>query len=228
MNRRKKPSITMLLAVFFGLTQAHGEVVRAEASTGGVPTDFCMQAQQWIVGTTLVARNEVFDDFEAFTKSKPAVSPLATTQYTWPQRLPNGGAMQVSCKMKTADHLHSVFGPEAAGLDIGCRGVNERLLEQVLADMTESDRAQLKVTPGVGLVFEDDLVTAQGPLWLEPYPMVRRQASRLIVQAKGMKNDWNDPRYAQAPPQFRGTRYCHLIAPAYLRALLLGKDVSAW
>ena len=228
MDVRRKQSMVVLLCAFFGLMQTHGETVQAEARDGEVPTDFCAQAQQWIVSTQLEARNEVFDNFEAFTKSKPVVSPLVTTQYTWPQRLPEGGAMQVSCKMKTADHLHSVFGPEAAGLDIGCRGVNERLLEQVLANMTESDRAQLKVTPGVSLIFEDDIVTAQGPLWLEPYPMVRRQAGTLIVQAKGMKNDWNDPRYAQAPPQFRGTRYCHLIAPAYLRALLLGKDVSAW
>ena len=223
-----KQWITILLCACFGLTEAQSDERRAEVGNNPVPMDFCMHAQQWVVGTSLVATNEVFDDFEAFTKSKPGVSPLMTTQYTWPERLPDGGAMQVSCKMKTADHLQSVYGREAAGEDIGCRGVNERLLQQTLNSMTEAERAQLAITPGVSLIFDDDIVTAQGPLWLEPYPMVRRQANKLIVQAKGMKNDWNDPRYAQAPPQFRGTRYCHLITPAYLRALLLGETVSAW
>lgn len=228
MNSRRKTSITVLLYAFFGLIQTHGAAAQEGVRSAEVPKDFCVQAQQWIVGSALVAHNEVFDDFEAFTKSKPGVSPLMTTQYTWPERLPDGSAMRVSCKMKTADHLQSVYGREAAGEDIGCRGVNERLLQQTLNSMTEAERAQLAITPGVSLIFDDDIVTAQGPLWLEPYPMVRRQANTLIVQAKGMKNDWNDPRYAQAPPQFRGTRYCHLITPAYLRALLLGETVSAW
>lgn len=223
-----KQWITILLCACFGLTEAQSDERRAEVGNNPVPMDFCMHAQQWVVGTSLVATNEVFDDLEAFTKSKPGVSPLMTTQYTWPERLPDGSAMRVSCKMKTADHLQSVYGREAAGEDIGCRGVNERLLQQTLNSMTEAEQAQLVVTPGVSLIFDDDIVTAQGPLWLEPYPMVRRQANTLIVQAKGMKNDWNDPRYAQAPPQFRGTRYCHLITPAYLRALLLGETVSAW
>jgi hypothetical protein len=38
-----------------------------------------------------------------------------------------------------------------------------------------------------------------------------------------MRNDWLDPRSASRPAQFRGTRYCHVIAPSYLRALLLGE-----
>jgi hypothetical protein len=58
--------------------------------------------------------------------------------------------------------------------------------------------------------------------------MVREEAGNLVIQAKGMQNDWNDPRYLAAPPQFRGTRYCHLITPEYLRALLLGQPINAW
>ena len=193
-----------------------------------VSPDFCTQAQQWIVGTSIRSSNNVFEDFEAFTKSKPEIDPLVTTQYSWPQRSKGGAVMQISCKMKTADHLQTVYGAEVAGADIGCRGVNTKILEEVIASMTDEERAAIVFVPGESLIFEDDIVTNQGPVWLEPYAMVRQEASRLIIQAKGMQNDWNDARYANAPARFRGTRYCHLISPDYLRALLLGETISAW
>jgi hypothetical protein len=197
-------------------------------ATEVVSADFCTQAQQWIVSTSIRSSNTVFEDFDAFTKSKPEIDPLVTTQYSWPQRSKGGAVMQVSCKMKTADHLQTIHGAEAAGADIGCRGVNAKILEEVIAGMTDEERSALAFVPGETLIFEDDIVTNQGPVWLEPYAMVRRDASRLIIQAKGMQNDWNDARYANAPTRFRGTRYCHLISPDYLRALLLGETISAW
>jgi hypothetical protein len=186
-------------------------------------SEFCSQAQQVIVNTKLEARNEIHEDFEAFTLSKPSITPLVTTQYVWPQRSAGDQVMQISCKMKTADHLQSIHGPDTAGVDVGCKGVNQHTLDTVLARMTDRERTEIKRLPGETLLFVDDIVTAQGPLWLEAYPMVREQEGTLIIQSKGMKNDWTDLRYVNAPPQFRGTRYCHLIAPDYLRALLLGQ-----
>lgn len=190
--------------------------------------DFCSRAQQIIVETSLQPSNEIYDDFDAFTKSKPTVDPLVTMQYVWPEQHEQGGAQRVSCKMKTADHLQASHGVHSAGEDIGCRGVNQRILTEVMATMTDSERSRLTGDPDRTLIFADDIVTNQGPMWLEPYPMVARQGELLIIQAKGMRNDWTDPRYVNAPPQFRGTRYCHLITPSYLKALLLGGPVSAW
>jgi hypothetical protein len=189
---------------------------------------FCSEAQKIIVNTSLVAQNDRYENFEAFTKSKPSVTPLVTTQYVWPQRLPQGEIMQISCKMKTADHLQSIHGTQAAGVDVGCRGVNQHTLAEVLRTMTDEERSNLKWKPEQTLIFAEDIVTTSGPFWLEPYPMVREEAGNLVIQAKGMQNDWNDPRYLAAPPQFRGTRYCHLITPEYLRALLLGQPINAW
>jgi len=45
----------------------------------------------------------------------------------------------------------------------------------------------------------------------------------LHVRSKGMRNDWLDPRLATADPRVKGTRYCHLVAPEYLRRVLLGE-----
>jgi hypothetical protein len=138
--------------------------------------------------------------------------------------------MMVSCKMKTADHLVSEYGAEAAGVDIGCSGVNALTLQRVLDSMTPAERRRALFDGGKKVVLDTDIVTAMGPIWLEPYAMARvDESGYLRLQAKAMRNDWLDPRYQAAPPQFRGTRYCHLVAPEYLRRILLGeaKPVSA-
>jgi len=180
---------------------------------------FCVEAQAAIVNSKVPARNEIHTDAAAFTKSKPVARPLVTTQYIWPENAePNAGPMMVSCKMKTADHLVSEYGPDAAGADIGCSGVNALTLQRVLDSMTPAERRRVLFGGGMG------------PIWLEPYAMVRVDGSGYLrLQAKAMRNDWLDPRYLAAPPQFRGTRYCHLVAPEYLRRVLLGevKPVSA-
>lgn len=203
-----------------------GCVSRPSESVGVRTTaNFCIAAQTAIVSAREVARNEVYEDFTAFTKSKPVVEPLTTTQYVWPDPAdPAAGPMMVSCKMKTADHLITVYGEGAAGTDIGCSGVNEITLRQVLSSLTPQERRRLRYDGGQQLRFATDIVTTQGPVWLEPYPLARLGSDgSLQLQAKSMRNDWLDPRYAQAPAQFRGTRYCHLIAPEYLRRLLLGE-----
>jgi hypothetical protein len=192
---------------------------------------FCVEAQAAIVNSKVPARNEIHTDAAAFTKSKPVARPLVTTQYIWPENAePNAGPMMVSCKMKTADHLVSEYGPDAAGADIGCSGVNALTLQRVLDSMTPAERRRVLFGGGKNVLMDADLVTTMGPIWLEPYAMVRVDGSGYLrLQAKAMRNDWLDPRYLAAPPQFRGTRYCHLVAPEYLRRVLLGevKPVSA-
>jgi hypothetical protein len=56
-------------------------------------------------------------------------------------------------------------------------------------------------------VFEPDFVTTNGPAWLEPFAVLRvAPEGALHVKAKGMKNDWLDPKLAKAEPRFKGTR----------------------
>jgi len=63
-----------------------------------------------------------------------------------------------------------------------------------------------------------------GQVWVAPFPMARiGDDGRLRIQSLTMRNDWLDPRYTSAPVQFRGTRYCHLIAPEHLARLLRGE-----
>ncbi|MFZ9708262.1 MAG: hypothetical protein ACO329_09925 [Steroidobacteraceae bacterium] len=184
---------------------------------------FCSDVQAMIVASPVpVARNEVFTQLEGFVKSKPGVRPLETRQYVSDETDAPGRPRQVSCKMKTADHLRAEYGDQAAGEDIGCRGVNAQILQQVMATFTAEERRRARFAAGKRVRFLEDIVTDNGPFWLEPYPMAQEIAGELVIQSKGMQNNWLDQRYLAAPPQFRGTRYCHLIAPEYLRRLLLG------
>jgi hypothetical protein len=60
-------------------------------------------------------------------------------------------------------------------------------------------------------------------VWLKPYDIAWAGADgALHLKSKAMRNDWLDPRYADAPARFKGTRYCHLVAPEYLKRLLTG------
>ena len=184
---------------------------------------FCADAQRAIVGTALEAENQVFADLDGFVKSKPVAKPLQTRQYLWSEDGAPDRPRMVSCKMKTADHLLAEHGAGQAGADIGCSGVNRLTLERVSASLTRGELRRLRFDPAQ-VVMEDDFVTTLGTVWLEPYPLARvGAAGELRILSRAMRNDWLDPRYLEAPPQFRGTRYCHLIAPEHLRRLLLGE-----
>jgi hypothetical protein len=61
-------------------------------------------------------------------------------------------------------------------------------------------------------------------VWLAPFALTTIGSDgALHIHSKAMRNDWLDPALARAPPQFKGTRYCHLIAPQYLARVLRGE-----
>lgn len=189
---------------------------------------FCRDAQRAIVSTRLEADNQVIASLDAFTRSKPVARPLQTRQYLWTEDGADGAGRpkMVSCKMKTADHLVAEYGADAAGADIGCSGVNRLTLQRVLAAMTPAELRRLRFKPEQ-VVFEEDFVTTLGPLWVEPHAIAQLGSDgKLHIMSRAMRNDWLDPRYAAAPPQFRGTRYCHFIAPEHLGRLLRGEATA--
>lgn len=219
------PVLALALAALLAGCAARGADPGVHDAPSPPVTDaaFCREAQQSIVGTALAADNEVITDFEAFVKSKPTVRPLQTRQFVHTEDGAPERPKMVSCKMKTADHLVTEYGADAGGADIGCSGVNRLTLERVLAAMTPTERRRLRYAPQK-VVFDEDIVTTQGQVWVAPFPMVRlAEDGTLHIRSLTMRNDWLDPRYASAPPQFKGTRYCHLIAPEHLARLLRGE-----
>jgi hypothetical protein len=126
--------------------------------------------------------------------------------------------------MKTADHIRTEYGDDRAGADESCALLNQRTLDAVLGSLTRAERRRARFGGAAGrIVVDADLVVDNGGDWLEPFAIARLEPDgALHLQAKGMNKGWLDPRYANAEVQYRGVRYCHLVAPEYLRRLVLG------
>lgn len=191
---------------------------------GAQPLDrFCADVQHYMAGTTLPVVNVVHTSYDAFVLSKAQVRPLQTEQYAWYED--DGGAhvQMISCKMKTSDHLRTEYGADQSTGEQTCSGYNALTLAKLIDSVPAAQRASLRFEGGRNVVFDDDEITPMGPVWLAPYAMARvDDAGALHVKAKAMRNDWLDPRLAKTPDRFKGTRYCHLIAPDYLARVLAG------
>jgi len=215
-----------LIAVFLGAGSAAGA---PPTGTGGSTYNseldqFCARAQASISGVKVPAVNVVHTDFDAFVLSKPAVRPLQTQQFHWYTTRPEARMRVISCKMKSADHIRTEYGPDQVGEQGSCAALNRQTLDRVLASFSDAERRQLKFDRGRDVVIDADDRATSAAYWLQPYAIAYIGAGgALHLQSRSIHNDWLDPRLADMAPRFKGVRYCHLIAPAYLRDMLLGE-----
>ena len=183
--------------------------------------DYCQAAQRLVTRTAYPVRVEIHNDFDAFVKSKAIIDGPTIQQFVW--RDADGAAVGISCKLKSADHLNLVFGDGTAGPDGACQDMNRAVFDKVRYG---------NLRPAYKTVIFDPLETVSneaepgmtGPDWLAPYRPVWTDADgALHITAKGFRVDFTDPRFAAAPPRFRGIHYCHFVAPGYLAELLAGR-----
>ncbi len=204
-------------------TGCAGQADRPSDAADWPLAEFCSEAQQIVGRTALRASNVVHDDYQMFTLSKPKVRPLETEQYHWYEDVARLRLKMISCKMKTTDHLRTEYGDNAAGTEGVCAAVNQHSLAAALTNLRRSRHGKLRYGGGRQIVFDTEELTNIGPEWLKSHEIAWEDAQGMLhVQSRAMRNDWLDPRYLKSPPQFRGTRYCHLIAPDYLQRLLTG------
>jgi hypothetical protein len=224
----RRPILALTTATLGALVLAGCATSGREPARPAVPivTDgqFCAATQALVTGSKVPAVNTVYTDHPAFVESKPAPRPLATRQFVWFEDAARTQPRMISCKMKTADHIRVEYGADQVGDDVSCAAVNALTLRAVLDSLTRAERRRLQFDAGRRVVFDADLVTTNGPVWLEPFAVLYvAPDGALHVKSKGMKNDWLDPKLAKAEPRFKGTRYCHFVAPEYLRRALLGE-----
>ncbi|MBK6599682.1 MAG: hypothetical protein IPG25_18080 [Proteobacteria bacterium] len=187
---------------------------------------FCLAAQYLLSETTETPSVELQTDFKAFQKSKTSVTPFTIQQFVQYADDESQQPRRISCKLKTADHLQHAFGAQAAGpAQHSCRDLNHLMARNVFAALTEEQRARLQF-PLEQIRLEPDLNTVLGSKWVADYQFVWRDADGLHLLAKALHVPYEHWLWRIAPERFRGVYYCHLIAPEYLRALMLG-DVSA-
>jgi hypothetical protein len=187
--------------------------------------EFCTEVQHLLAATTLTSENIVYADLDAFIKSKAAPEPLVTRQYIHFEGPEPGMPRMISCKLKSADHLNAVYGARTAGHEGSCQAVNGLTLERVRTARNDPDRPS-----GVfdDVVLDPDEIGPSGVVWLKPYAMLYvDDADVLHIRSKALYVSWHDERFLKMPARFRGTHYCHLIAPSYLRRLLDGEVALA-
>jgi hypothetical protein len=223
----KAAAITCLgavaMAIVLSACASDPAVVIGEPIVLPASSDFCAAGQRQIAQVRIPVQTVVHRDYEAFVQSKPSIKPLEVQQYT--AFADNAGTQpkMISCKFKSADHIRSEYGANAAGEPASCASLNRRSLDAVMASLTRKERKKLLYRSGTAVLLEPDEMAAIGPEWLKPFEMSTIDMSgTLRIRAKAMRNDWNDPKLANAPARLKGTHYCHLIAPEYLKALLIG------
>ncbi len=215
---RSSLSITLTsLAAWLVLSSA------AQAQVAQLPdpqsTDFCVAVQHTLANTDQSATNTIFDNMPDYRSSKPSVSPLNIYQLViYAGDLP----IIVSCKIKTADHLRSEYGEEAAGKQRYCPDITRALLEQAISELEEQDAEAAETAKN--FIVEDTEPYATGQSYLGDFkPSYRDSDGNIHIVTPGLQTDWEDWLFWLLPNRLRGQTYCHLPTAGYLKAIATGE-----
>lgn len=185
-------------------------------------TDYCTQAQKEIATSRVPSRNVVVADPAAFAGMTPSVQPLETVQFVQfadPQRT---RPRMISCKLHSAEKIRAAYGPTAAGESTTCARLNRRTLDAVMATLSERQKKKMPFKGSIPILLDPDEQAANESQWLDAFTMVQTDAGgTLRIRAKSLRGDTNMRVGNKATAG--GRQYCHLIAPDYLKRILLGE-----
>jgi hypothetical protein len=196
-----------------------------------VPTinDYCSAAQKEIASARVPARNVNVGDYQAFSRASPSVKPLETLQFVGYSDDKRTRARMISCKLHSPDRIRAEYGPTAAGEATSCARLNRRTLDAVMLTLTDRQKKKIPFKGTVPVMLEPDEVAANEARWHEAFTMVQTDAGgTLRIRAKSLRADGGSQRVRTAGasgPNVAGSgrQYCHLIAPDYLKRILLGE-----
>ncbi len=212
-------SLTMSLALA-GCASEPEPVVLGQPTKVVPLDDYCAVAQKEIASSRVPARNVLISDYQAFTRATPSLNPLETMQfvgYADPQRLK---ARMISCKLHSPERIRAEYGATAAGEPSSCARLNRRTLDAVMASLTEREKKKMPFKGTIGVMLEPDLVANSEGEWLEAFTMVEADAGgTLRIRAKSLRAAGAVQARSKSVPS---GQYCHLIAPDYLKRILMG------
>jgi hypothetical protein len=213
-------------ALFLGLAT----VVLASQANAGLPLtrtndSFCEIAQYYIADTAKKPNTVVHADFDSFKKSKTKIDPLEIHQFVLYADDARLQPRRISCKFKSVDHLVTYYGAAAAGTrQHSCRDLHHRMTRNVFGSLSADERTRVRF-PLERIRLEADVTTLLGSKWVADFSYVWETADgELHLASKALPVDYTDWLWRLAPEKFRGVYYCHLIAPEYLRAIMLGAE----
>ncbi len=188
-----------------------------------VPTldDYCATAQKEIASARVPAKNVVVTDYQAFSSATPAVQPLETVQFVQYADDQRTRPRMISCKLHSAEKIRAQYGSTAAGESTTCARLNRRTLDAVMASLTDRQKKKMPFKGAIPILLDPDEQAASEAQWLEAFTMVQIDAGgTLRVRAKSLRGDGS---VREANKAAGGRQYCHLIAPDYLKRILLGE-----
>jgi hypothetical protein len=189
--------------------------------------DYCAVAQKEIASSRVPARNVVMTDYQAFSRATPSVKPLETLQYVGYADEKQSKARMISCKLHSADRIRAEYGANAAGESTTCARLNRRTLDAVMITLTDRQKKKMPFQGALPVALDPDELASSEAQWLEGFTMVQTDAGgTLRIRAKSLRAAGNNLRQASSSPGLAagdGRQYCHLIAPDYLKRVLVGE-----
>jgi hypothetical protein len=189
--------------------------------------DYCAAAQKEIASSRVPARNVIVTDYAAFARATPSLNPLETLQYVGYADDRQSKARMISCKLHSAERIRAQYGATAAGESTTCARLNRRTLDAVMVTLSDRQRKKMPFNGALPVALDPDEQAASEAQWLEGFTMVQTDAGgTLRIRAKSLRAGSGTLRRTSTSASTTisgGRQYCHLIAPDYLKRILVGE-----
>jgi len=209
-------------SMYFALTAVTIWALPASAQNPKLPDptspDFCIAVQYILADTEIEPINEIFDNMPDYRHSKPSPNPLMIYQVVTYDEV---GPIVVSCKVKTADHIRSEYGDDAAGEQRYCPEITRMLKEQAVAELQQWNPDAAEVARS--FVIDETEPYMMGSSYLSDFQSSYLGEDGLIhFSSPGLQTNWDDWLIWIMPNRVRGQTYCHLPTLAYMKRLATG------
>lgn len=202
-------------------------VVVGQPVTVATINDYCAAAQKDIANSRVPARNVIVTDYAAFSRATPSVKPLETLQFVGYADDKKSRARMISCKLHSAEQIRAEYGATAAGESTTCARLNRRTLDAVMLTLTDRQKKKMPFNGALPVALDPDEQATSEAQWLEGFTMVQTDAGgTLRVRAKSLRAGTGSLRRTSTSASTTvtdGRQYCHLIAPEYLKRILVGE-----
>lgn len=186
--------------------------------------DYCAVAQKEIATARVPARNVLMTDYQAFSRASPSVKPLETLQFVGYADQQRVRPRMISCKLHNAERIRAEYGATAAGESTTCARLNRRTLDAVMLTLTDRQKKKMPFKGSIAVLLDPDEQAANEAQWLEAFTMVQTDAGgTLRIRAKSLRGNGTNLRVNAKAAMTGGRQYCHLIAPDYLKRILIGE-----
>jgi hypothetical protein len=185
-----------------------------------VSAEFCQAVQKIMASTAMVGENTLFTDMPEYRHSKPSADPLKIYQVvTYSGDRP----VMVSCKIKGAAQIRSVYGEDAAGEQRYCPEITRMVQAQAIAELQQEKLPEAAEKVRAFVVDENEPFMT-GRDYLADFPLSYVTEDGLVhLNSPGLFHDYDSWTTWILPENFEGQAYCHLPTVDYLKGLATGE-----